>query len=84
MDLIKFTSNLRSRKVKTPPFKLSVHVKNSLVRHRVKHSKIKFVSTQGYVISSMFTNLLFPQKIVERTNENKNPGRLMTANPRSL
>ena len=38
---------------------LSSHVKKrSLVRYRVQHSKIKFISTRGHVISSIY--LLHP------------------------
>ena len=34
------------------------------------------------LVFSLFTDLLFSQMIVERANENKNRGRLMTANAR--
>ena len=36
----------------------------------------------NWQIFSLFTDLLFSQMIVERANENKNRGRLMTANGR--
>ena len=36
-----------------PAFFTGVYIINSLVRYRVEHSKMKFVSTHGHVISSI-------------------------------
>ena len=35
----------------------------SLVRYRVDHSKIKFISTRGYVISSIFTVVVLKSSV---------------------